>query len=97
MTTLFQKKFSEFCICQNALVPLGEKKPSWEKRLSEGMVGVIISENIIFSETVLPDGMDPEIKMGLEVRKFESSGYKADRTLLHNTHSWIIMAINSKG
>lgn len=94
VNALFQKKFSEFCIFENALVPFGEKRRSWEKRLSEGKVGVIISERISLAETVLPDDVNPEMKKGVEVGHFTFSRYTIDTTLLHNTHSWVIIALN---
>lgn len=93
---LFKESFSQFCIFENALVPFGDKRSLWEERLSEGRVGVIISEIINLSETVLPDGVHPEIKSGLEAGRYMFSTYTVDTTLLHNTHSWIVMAINNK-
>lgn len=96
INALLQEHFSVFCIFENALVPFGNAKLMWEKRLSEGEVGVIISEHINFLETVLPDGVNPEIKTGLEVGELKFSEYIIDTTLLHNTHSWVIMAVNEK-
>jgi 2-polyprenyl-3-methyl-5-hydroxy-6-metoxy-1,4-benzoquinol methylase len=96
INALFQKKFSQFCIFENALVPFGHNKLLWEKRLSEDKVGVIISQYINLSETVLPDGITPEIKKGIEPGRFKFASYDIDTTLLHNTHSWIILAINNK-
>ncbi|MGA1791326.1 MAG: class I SAM-dependent methyltransferase [bacterium] len=93
---LFNEYFSEFCIFENALVPFGDKKHLWEKRLSEGNVGIIISEIIDLSETCLPDDFQPELKKGIEAGRFELSKFTIDTTLLHNTHSWIIMAVNNK-
>lgn len=95
--SLFQKNFLQFCIFENALVPFGDKKLLWEKRLSEGKVGVIVFENINLSETVIPDDVtNPEIKEGIEAGEFEFAPYTIDTTLLHNTHSWVILAVNNK-
>jgi len=93
---LFNEYFSEFCIFENALESFGDKKCLWEKRLSEGKVGITISEIIDLSETCLPDNSQAEIKQGMEAGIFEFSTFTIDTTLLHNTHSWIIMAINNK-
>jgi len=96
LNNLFKENFSQFCIFESALVPFGKKKSLWGKRLSEGNVGVIISGIINLSETVLPDGVHPEIKKGLKAGRYMFSTYSVDTTLLHNTHSWIILAINNK-
>lgn len=96
INNLFQKKFSQFCIFENALVPFGDKILSWKRRLSESKVGVIISEIINLSETVLPNDANPEVKKGIEAGNFKFANYNIDTTLLHNTHSWIIIAINRK-
>ena len=94
--TLFNKSFSQFCIFENALVPFGNAKSLWEKRLSEGKTGVIVSEHISLDETVLPEGEISEIKRGITAGVFQFATYSIDTTLLHNTHSWIILAVNSK-
>lgn len=78
---LFQKKFSQFCIFENALVPFGDKKLSWENRLSEGKVGVIISEIINLSETVLPNDTNPQIKKGIEAGSFKFANYNINTTI----------------
>jgi len=96
INTLFQKNFLQFCIFENALVPFGNAKSLWERRLSEGKVGVIISEFINLSETILPDGVNPGIKRGIKAGRFKFATYSIDTTLLHNTHSWIILAVNNK-
>lgn len=96
INTLFHKYFLQFCIFENALLPFKDKRLLWEKRLSEEKVGIIISELIDLSETVLPDGVNPEIKKGIKVGRFKFANYDIDTRLLHNTHSWVILAVNSK-
>ena len=93
---LFQKNFLQFCIFENALIPTGIEQSLWSKRVASGEVGVIISENIDFSETVLFDNSQPRIKNGLKAGIYKFAGYDVDTTLLHNTHSWVIIAINDK-
>jgi 2-polyprenyl-3-methyl-5-hydroxy-6-metoxy-1,4-benzoquinol methylase len=94
--SLFQKNFSRFCIFENALMPSGSKKFLWEERVTNGEVGIIISENIDLSETCLLDSSQPQIKNGLKAGIFTFVNYDIDTTLLHNTHSWVIIAINDK-
>lgn len=96
INTLFNKNFLQFCIFENALLPFGDKKLLWEKRLSSSKVGVIISELINLSEVFLPNGVIPEIKSDIKAGRFKFATYDIDTTLLHNTHSWIILAVNSK-
>jgi len=93
---LFRKSFLQYCIFENALVPFGDKRILWERRLSEDRTGVIISERINLSETVLPRNGTPEIKKGAPAGEFKFASYDVDTTLLHNTHSWIVLAINNK-
>jgi 2-polyprenyl-3-methyl-5-hydroxy-6-metoxy-1,4-benzoquinol methylase len=93
---LLHKNFKRFCIFENALVPFGDKKHLWEKRLSDKKTGVIISELIDLSETVLPKGKNPELKTGIPAGKFKFATLEIDTTLLHNTHSWIVVAKNDK-
>ena len=93
--TLFSDHFSRFIIFENALVPFQDSR-LWLKRLSEKKTGIIVTQPIVPEETVLPDGVVPEIKKGLEPGSLKFAGYEIDTTLLHNTHSWIIVAINEK-
>jgi 2-polyprenyl-3-methyl-5-hydroxy-6-metoxy-1,4-benzoquinol methylase len=93
--TLFSDHFSRFIVFENALVPFGDSQ-SWLKRLSENKTGIIVTQPIVPEETVLPDGVVPEIKKGLEPGSLKFAGCEIDTTLLHNTHSWIIVAANEK-
>lgn len=93
---LFNKNFSKFCIFENAFIPSGPARTLWEARLRQNEVGVIISQQINFSETFLPDGKIPEIKSGIKPGSYKFERYEIDTTLLHNTHSWIGLAVNDK-
>lgn len=93
---LFSKNFSQFCIFENALLPFGDRKLLWEKRLSESRVGTIISEAIDLLETVIPKDHTPELKSGIPAGRFKFVNYDVDTSLLHNTHSWVILAVNNK-
>ena len=92
INSLFAGNFEEYCIFENALMPFEDKRLQWEKRLSEGKIGIIVTESINFSETVLPENVCPEKKVGLTPGQLNFAGLEIDTTLLHNTHSWIIVA-----
>ena len=96
MVALLRPHFAHFCIFENAFIPSGEARKSWDRRLEEGKVGVIISENINVSESVWTEATEPEIKQGLPTGKYLFCGQGIDTTLLHNTHSWVIVAKNAK-
>jgi hypothetical protein len=96
INALLNNNFTQFCIFENALIPFGKAKTLWEKRLAERRTGVIISEIINLSETDLPDNITPEIKNGIEAGLFKFTNYEIDTTLLHNTQSWVILAVNKK-
>jgi 2-polyprenyl-3-methyl-5-hydroxy-6-metoxy-1,4-benzoquinol methylase len=97
MSRLMARHFAEHVIFENALVPAGDARASWEARLAAGQVGVVVSEAIRFDETVLRPGRIPEVKKG------EAPGIRAlgpvsiDTALLHNTHSWVAVGINGPG
>ena len=91
---LFNKNFSKFCIFENAFIPSGAAKTLWERRLQEKRVGVIISEQINLSETFLPGGVVPEVKKGIEAGTYIFDTYEIDTRLLHNTYSWVVLAVN---
>ncbi len=93
---LLKNNFSSFCIFENALVPYDERKRLWEKRVREGRTGVIVSENVDISETVILKETPPEIKKGIPPGIFKLGRLDIDTSLLHNTHSWTVVAVNSK-
>jgi 2-polyprenyl-3-methyl-5-hydroxy-6-metoxy-1,4-benzoquinol methylase len=90
---LFSLHFSRFVIFENAFVPF-DNPGAWRDRLDRGRTGVVVSQKIDLEETVLPEGAIPEIKEGIApgVRRF--LGCDVDTSLLHNTHSWVVMAVN---
>ncbi len=90
---LMRKHFNQYCIFENALVPFGSSRKRWEKRLFEGRTGVIVTQAINLDETVLPNGVIPEIKTGRPIGTYRIGTLEVDTRLLHNTHSWIIVAI----
>ena len=93
MEALMKKHFTQYCIFENALVPFGASRELWERRLSEGRTGVIVTQAINLDETVLPNGVKPELKRGRATGIYRVGSVEIDTTLLHNTHSWAIVAI----
>jgi ubiquinone/menaquinone biosynthesis C-methylase UbiE len=92
INSLFTENFERYCIFENALIPFGNKRLQWEERRSEGKLGIIVTENINFFETVLPENVSPEKKVGITPGQLNFSGLCIDTTLLHNTHSWVVVA-----
>ena len=95
MHALFAAHFEHFVIFENALVPFGPPKQEWLRRVADGQTGVIVSEQINLDETVLPDDAVPELKTGLAAGIYRFQQFEIDTTLLHNTHSWVVIAIKS--
>lgn len=93
MDNLLRNNFSRYCMFENALMPSGSGKISWERRLASGKVGIILTERLNFHETVIAEGEDPQAKSGLEPGKMVFADFEIDTTLLHNTHSWVVIAI----
>lgn len=92
---LFKNEFKQYYIFENALIPFGNRKRLWMDRLKNGRVGIIISELINKSEVPLEEGENPEFKSGLKARKYKFGKISINTALLHNTHSWIIVAIKN--
>jgi 2-polyprenyl-3-methyl-5-hydroxy-6-metoxy-1,4-benzoquinol methylase len=96
MKELLQSNFSKFCLFENALMPPeGEDLKKWQERQDRGLHGVIVTQNINLSETVLFPSVVPQLKQGLAPGFFSLDGLEIDTSLLHNTHSWIVVAINN--
>lgn len=93
MEGLMKKYFTHYCIFENALVPFGSSKKLWERRVQEGRTGVVVTEAINLSETVLPKGEVPELKSGIPAGIYRVGNIEVDTTLLHNTHSWAVVAL----
>ena len=90
---LLNKHFSRHCIFENALLPFGDRRTLWEKRLLEGNTGIIVSQNIDLSETMKIADEPHELKKGMEPGIYTFGHFFIDTTLLHNTHSWIALAV----
>lgn len=92
---LFGQQFSHYAVFENALAPFGEKYRLWGERLRGGRTGIVVSQNINQAETVLPKNVSAELKQGAEPGEHRLRNYTIDTALLHNTHSWIIVAANA--
>lgn len=92
IVSLFDKYFDNYCIFENALLPVGKRKNLWLGRLKEGKVGIVISELLDESEVAILHGIKPEFKTGLKAGRYKFNKLNIDTRLLHNTHSWIIIA-----
>lgn len=90
---LLNKHFSRYCIFENALLPFGDRRRLWEKRLAEGNTGIVVSQNIDLSETMKISDEPHEAKRGMEPGTYAFGHLSIDTTLLHNTHSWIALAV----
>lgn len=96
MDALMKKHFTRYCIFENALVPPGDARDLWEKRVAAGKVGVVVTQPINIDETVVYPG-EWLVKRGDEPGTYRVGEVDVDTTLLHNTHSWAIVAIRDAG
>lgn len=94
LSSLIGSHFNEFCIIENALVPFEPSaRRAWEERATSGRTGVIVSEQIVLEETVLPEGVSAELKQGQAPGDLEFLDRTIDTRRLHNTHSWVVLAV----
>jgi len=93
---LFEQHFERFVILENALLPFGVKRHLWDDRLRSGRTGVVVSEEIVVAETVVPEGAVPEFKQGVPPGILSLGDFNVDTRLLHNTHSWVVLAVKDR-
>lgn len=91
---LCRRHFREYVLFENALISSGEGRHSWLERERRGEVATVISQDINFDEIVLVKDTKPEIKQGQAPGIIRLGSVKIDTSLLHNTHSWVVVAIN---
>ncbi|MGA2785024.1 MAG: class I SAM-dependent methyltransferase [Candidatus Bathyarchaeia archaeon] len=95
ISSIMRHHFSKYLIFENALVPyLDKEKTLLEKRFRENRCGLIVSEKINLGEIVLAPGQIPELKKGIESGILKVEEFEIDTSLLHNTHSWVVLAKN---
>lgn len=93
INNLMKSEFKEYCIFENALIPAGERKKLWNRRLKLGKTGIVISEEIKESEIALEGVETTKLKVGRNPGIYKFKGLKINTKLLHNTHSWIVIGI----
>ena len=94
MEDLLKEVFSQYLILENALLPPSQRLHLWESRLAAGDTGVCVAQEINFDETVSDEAISSEIcKPGREAGEFEYNGIKVNTQNLHNTHSWVVLAM----
>jgi 2-polyprenyl-3-methyl-5-hydroxy-6-metoxy-1,4-benzoquinol methylase len=94
LDALVAGRFRSHVILENALVPFDpEARLAWEGRLASGRIGVLPSTEIDLSETIVPEGAHAELKQGGPARILAVGDHEVDTSRLHNTHSFIVLAI----
>lgn len=100
LSSLVGRHFDSFVIFENALIPFDYNlRRKWQERLANNKTGVIVSENINLSETVLPPNVgecDILLKEGIPVGTYKLKDIDINTELLHNTHSFAVVIINDK-
>lgn len=100
LSGLLGRPFDSFVIFENALLPFDvDSRAKWEERLISNKTGVIVSENIDLSETVLPPNVEESnilLKEGIPVGIYKLENVNINTRLLHNTHSFVVVIINHK-
>lgn len=92
---LVKDNFKKYLIFENALYPIsGKYNEIWEERKKRNSMGTIISEAINLDETAYIDKSNIGIKKGIEPGLLQLENYAINTNLLHNTHSWVVLAIN---
>lgn len=94
---LMSAHFDAYCLFENALVPLGPSKALWNRRVDQGRLGVVVTQAIKLDETVFygDEERRAECKKGIPAGMHSVGPITIDTSLLHNTHSWVVVAINS--
>lgn len=100
LSGLLGRQFDSFVIFENALLPFdADSRARWEERLTSNNTGVIVSENIDLSETVLPPNVEESdilLKKGIPAGIHKLENVNINTRLLHNTHSFVVVIINHK-
>jgi 2-polyprenyl-3-methyl-5-hydroxy-6-metoxy-1,4-benzoquinol methylase len=91
--SLLARHFRDYVIFENAIVPAGARKRLWAERQREGRVGTVITQAIAFEEAYLPGAVAVEVKQGSSAGSWTLGSTVVDTSLLHNTHSWVVVAL----
>lgn len=90
---LMSRHFTAYRIFENALVPQGAAREHWNARVATGRVGIIVGERINPMETAQSSPGMLEVKSGLVPGVYQFANIAVNTALLHNTHSWVVLAI----
>jgi 2-polyprenyl-3-methyl-5-hydroxy-6-metoxy-1,4-benzoquinol methylase len=97
LSALVARHFADYVVFENALVPFdADALSNWEQRHADGLVGVIAGAEIDLSETIIPEGARPELKQAAQagqVHPLKVGAHEVDTTRLHNTHSFVVLAV----
>ena len=86
--------FKNYVIIENALLPPAERLHLWEKRKAIGKTGLSFELDINFDETVCDEKIaSTKCKKGLDCDIYNSWLIDIKTKYLHNTHSWIVVAL----
>ncbi|MEN3340785.1 MAG: hypothetical protein V7644_189 [Actinomycetota bacterium] len=94
ISALFAGQVHELLVFENALVPFeAAARDAWRERAATGRTGVVVSERVAVEEIPVPPGKVVETKRGEEPGTRTLGGYTFNTGLLHNTHGWIVLAV----
>lgn len=103
LQSLLSRHFQSFVIFENALISHGAFVPgserAWRERQASGNTGVVVSERLNLSETVLPLELkecDVPVKEGIPAGIYRLKNIDIDTRLLHNTLSFLAVIINDQ-
>lgn len=91
--SLFSSLFQNFVIIENAFLPPMERMHLWKSRFMRGETGICVNQKINLKESVACETLSSlEKKDGVDEAIIRQNGIEFRTSLLHNTHSWIILA-----
>ena len=93
INSLFSSLFQNFIIIENAFLPPMDRMHLWESRFKRGETGICVNQNINLKESVACETLSSlEKKDGVNEEIIRQNRIEFKTSLLHNTHSWIILA-----
>lgn len=94
INSLISKYFLDFVIFENAFIST-DSFEKWEARRKSGSHGVQVAHDLNMEEVVGSVKENLMVKKGTQTGNYVLKGINIDTSLLHNTHSWIVVAINN--
>ncbi len=93
ISKLLNQNFREHLLFENAFIPFGKNRASWEKRVQTQKVGTIVPTEINWNEVLIPREGQPDLKTPNVTGAITFNNRSIDLTHLHNTHSWVAIAM----